>query len=84
VILVKEDREVRYWCKVFDCSAVQLAEAIAEFGCSPERVRVFLTNGALCADRARNEGSPQPEHPVHTRKSPARTAFAHGTGSGVG
>jgi hypothetical protein len=58
---LKEDREVRYWCKVLDCSAAQLAEAIARFGYSPEKVRAFLARGTSCSGRVLNELSQRPD-----------------------
>jgi hypothetical protein len=36
---------IRDWCAYFGCTEVELAEAIAVVGYSPDLVRLFLANG---------------------------------------
>lgn len=39
-----EDYEVRDWCRILDCTPVELSEAVAAVGSSAQAVRRFLDN----------------------------------------
>ena len=39
--------DIREWCSHLGCTEIELAEAIAVVGYSPERVREFLAERAL-------------------------------------
>ena len=42
LISLKEDYEVRDWCKTLGCTPAQLEEAVATVGHSAEAVRAYL------------------------------------------
>ena len=42
LISLKEDYEVRDWCKAFGCTPAQLEDAVAAVGHSAEAVRAYL------------------------------------------
>jgi len=43
-ISIADYGEICEWCKRLGCTEIELAEAIALVGYSPERVRVFLAS----------------------------------------
>ena len=47
VISIAHYPEIRDWCARFGCTEIQLAEAIAAVGYSPELVQGFLANPAF-------------------------------------
>jgi len=44
LISIADYDEIREWCRRLGCTEIELAEAIALVGYSPEQVRVFLAN----------------------------------------
>ena len=48
-ISIAQYPEIRDWCSHFGCTGIELAEAIAVVGYSPDLVRVFLAEKAVKA-----------------------------------
>lgn len=46
-ISIEQYPEIRAWCLRLGCTEIELAEAIALVGYSPELVRVFLANAVI-------------------------------------
>jgi hypothetical protein len=46
-ISIEQYPEIRDWCTRLGCTEIELAEAIALVGYSPDVVRVFLAKAAL-------------------------------------
>ena len=44
LISIAQYPEIRDWCRRFGCTEIQLAEAIATVGYSPQSVETFLAN----------------------------------------
>lgn len=50
VVSQNEDYEVRDWCRILDCTPVELSEAVAAVGSSAQAVRRFLDDKrGVCA-----------------------------------